>query len=170
MPETSALGAAVVGKTPLKYLYYFMLVSPALCHNFSIFMIHLEIRPGNLVLGLCSNLMSHKSYDSNCLPAGLAKGVEAWNLRRSIDLAMDRFNPRLTLNERDLRHEKWRNAVSRSMHWEDDFEGNPSKLKRDPQNSLLTKDQNLMRASVSPALFIFSSFVLWKISCSLSDL
>ena len=105
------------------------------------------------------------------LLAGMAKGVDAWKAEGTIDLTMDRFLPRLTDNQRDIRYELWKNALNKSFNWVDKREDlkSPS-VPPMPNNTYnLTNHERWLRASLSPAIFFWTSFVLWKISYSFSS-
>ena len=49
------------------------------------------------------------------IAAGMAKGIDAWKTESTVDLTMDRFLPRLTDNERNLRYERWQNIQKSSL-------------------------------------------------------
>ena len=45
----------------------------------------------------------------------MAKGINAWKTEGTVDLTMDRFLPRLTDGERDVRYERWQNIQKSSF-------------------------------------------------------
>ena len=87
--------------------------------------------------------------------AGCSRGIGAWDVHTSHNLTLDRFLPRLTPNERDVKFERWKEAVDRSMNWG---------VKPKP----VTSDEQRLRASIPAAVFAFTSFIIWKIACSRS--
>ena len=103
------------------------------------------------------------------ISAGMAKGVAAWNAKGSMDLTMDRFLPRLTDDQRDIRYESWKNAQKKSFDWADAQDQKQSTASAKSQHNYnLTNHERLLRASVCPAIFFWTSFLLWKISYSFS--
>ena len=99
----------------------------------------------------------------------MAKGVAAWNAKGSMDLTMDRFLPRLTDDQRDIRYESWKNAQKKSFDWADAQDQKQSTASAKSQhNYSLTNHERLLRASVCPAIFFWTSFLLWKFSYSFS--
>ena len=100
--------------------------------------------------------------------ADMAKGVEVWKAQGTVDLTMDRFLPRLTDNQRDVRYEHWKTTLKNSFNWVDTVAS--SHAISPPINTdntyRLTNHERLLRASVSPAIFFWTSFLLWKISHS----
>jgi hypothetical protein len=100
----------------------------------------------------------------------MAKGVDIWKAEGTIDLTMDRFLPRLTDSQRDIRYERWKVAQQNSFNWTDTQTVSPSFASSVPYyNYNLTNHERFLRASVSPAIFLWSSFLLWKVSHSFSS-
>ena len=143
MTETTSLGAAIVGKKECKLYYHETLVLP-MCVQLNIGII---------------------SYFS----AGMAKGVDAWRAEGTIDLTMDRFLPRLTDSQRDIRYERWKFAQKNAFKWTDTQTVSPSFASSLPYNYNLTNHERLLRASVTPAIFLWTSFLLWKVSHSFNS-
>lgn len=105
------------------------------------------------------------------IAAGMAKGVGVWKTEGTMDLTMDKFLPRLTDNQRNIRYELWKNALEKSFNWSDTHKdsASPSKCSMHQNTFNLTNHERLLRASVSPAIFFWTSFLLWKVSCSFSN-
>ena len=99
----------------------------------------------------------------------MAKGINAWKTDGGVDLTMDRFLPRLTDEERDVRYERWKNIQNNSFNWIDKWEKN-NELGQftHNHNRQLTNHERFLRASVSPAIFFWTSFLVWKIAYSFS--
>ncbi|XP_023227686.1 glycerol kinase-like [Centruroides sculpturatus] len=55
------------------------------------------------------------------MAAGMAKGVEVWSLRKEelVNITTDTFLPTITNIERERKYFKWKKAIERSLHWED---------------------------------------------------
>ena len=98
------------------------------------------------------------------IAAGMAKGIDAWKTESTVDLTMDRFLPRLTDNERNVRYERWQNIQKSSFDWTDKQTRNNESSQFG--NHALTNHERILRASVSPAIFFWTSFILWKIAHS----
>ena len=49
----------------------------------------------------------------------MAKGIDTWKTEGTVDLTMDRFLPRLTDSQRDIRYERWKSAQHNSFNWTD---------------------------------------------------
>ena len=121
-----------------------------------------------ILTALNSTLIFNQSLIYFSVLAGMAKGVEVWKAQGTVDLTMDRFLPRLTDNQRDVRYEHWKTALKNSFNWVDTVAS--SRAISPPINTdntyRLTNHERLLRASVSPAIFFWTSFLLWKISHS----
>jgi hypothetical protein len=93
--------------------------------------------------------------------AGQAEGIEVWNSRTSDDTnvaSIDKFQPRLTSEERDVMFERWKDGVERSLGWAKKASSTATAA------SAMTLATNRMFASVAPSVFLFTSFLMWKIA------
>ena len=120
------------------------------------------------LVGTCQKYSDRDFRD----PAGSAHGVDAWDIRASVNSSMDKFLPRLTPDRRDVLYERWRKAVNVSNYWGDgnrqeDETGRPIVSSR-RSHSVTEKEQRL-RASVPFTIFAFTSFLVWKIACTRSQ-
>ena len=148
MTETTSLGAAIVGKM----LNNKLLIKVCIVEKFS------------------GRTNTCYFWQTNYYtPAGMAKGINAWKTDGGVDLTMDRFLPRLTDEERDVRYERWKNIQNNSFNWIDKWEKNNElgQFTHD-HNRQLTNHERFLRASVSPAIFFWTSFLVWKIAYSFS--
>ena len=103
------------------------------------------------------------------IAAGMAKGIDAWKTESTVDLTMDRFLPRLTDGERDVRYERWQNIQKSSFDLADKSKKtNKSSKYLYYGSQTLTNHERFLRASVSPAIFFWTSFLLWKVAHSFS--
>ena len=99
----------------------------------------------------------------------MAKGIDVWKAEGTVDLTMDKFLPRLTDNQRDIRYERWKCAQNKAFIWTDSRNANPCYIQPVPYyNYNLTNHERFLRASVSPAIFFWTSFLLWKFSHTFS--
>ena len=99
----------------------------------------------------------------------MAKGINAWKTEGTVDLTMDRFLPRLTDGERDKRYERWQNIQKSSFDWTDKSDRiNETSKFRYYGSHTLTNHERFIRASVSPAIFFWTSFILWKVAHTFS--
>ena len=98
----------------------------------------------------------------------MAKGVDVWKAQGTVDLTMDRFLPKLTDNQRNVRYELWKSALRNSFDWVETADS--SNVVSPPvitdNTYRLTNHERRLRASVSPAIFFWTSFLIWKISHS----
>ena len=100
----------------------------------------------------------------------MAKGIDTWKAEGTIDLTMDRFLPRLTDTQRDIRYERWKFAQQNPFNWTDTQTASTSFASSVPYyNYNLTNHERFLRASVSPAIFFWTSFLLWKVSHSFAS-
>jgi glycerol kinase len=99
--------------------------------------------------------------------AGQADGIDIWENRHdSIQksekthhvASLDKFLPRLSEEDRDLRFSRWKDAVGRSEGW----------VKSQDQIKATTK-ANRIYASVPAAIFVFSSFILWRVAACFAN-
>ncbi|KRT83796.1 hypothetical protein AMK59_3777 [Oryctes borbonicus] len=60
--------------------------------------------------------MSESTALGAAMVAGAAVGV--WNLSNKLDLGVETWLPKFTENERDIRYYKWKEAIERSLGWE----------------------------------------------------
>merc|ERR1712228_647513 len=101
--------------------------------------------------------------------AGMAKGIDTWKTEGTVDLTMDKFLPRLTDDQRDIRYERWKCAQNKAYARTDSRDANPWYIQPVPHyNYNLTNHERFLRASVSPAIFFWTSFLLWKFSYTFS--
>ncbi|XP_050034558.1 glycerol kinase 3 isoform X1 [Dermacentor andersoni] len=101
------------------------------------------------------------------IAAGAAAGINVWSLdsRSFPKITTDVFEPSILPAEREQRFSKWKDAVSRSKHWQ---EVNPEEVKRKQQG----KNWWLM-SSIPAGIFVTSSFatlLLAKSLCKTSKL
>jgi len=97
--------------------------------------------------------------------AGQAEGIDLWEKRADPKWdkthhvsSLDKFMPRLSDEERDVRFARWRDAVGRSLGW----------AKTTEEVKSMTPTDRIY-ASVPAAIFICSSFLLCKIADSLAQ-
>ncbi|KAH8022885.1 hypothetical protein HPB51_006243 [Rhipicephalus microplus] len=86
------------------------------------------------------------------IAAGAADGIDVWSLdsQNFPKVTTDVFEPSILPAEREQRFAKWKDAVSRSKHWQ---EVNPDEAKKKQQG----KSWWLM-SSIPAGIFITSSF------------
>ncbi|XP_042904867.1 glycerol kinase-like [Parasteatoda tepidariorum] len=79
------------------------------------------------------------------MAAGAAKGIEVWDIDSTVSngVTTETFYPNISSEERNSKYSSWKNAVKRSMRWEDD-----------------KVIDNPILKSLPGGLFVFSSFVL----------
>lgn len=65
-------------------------------------------------------LMTEATALGAAIAAGVAEGIAVWDLDNTVDVPCDIFYPRMTDNEREILHLKWKKAVERSLGWEVD--------------------------------------------------
>ncbi len=75
--------------------------------------------------------------------------------------SIDKFQPRLTSEERDVRYERWKDAVERSFNW---IKEPPVVVADNEAEIVMTLASSKMYASLSPAIFLWTSFLLWKLA------
>lgn len=59
--------------------------------------------------------------ESTALGAAMVAGaaVQCWDIEtRTMDISHKMWTPKLSAEERDLRYDKWKMAVERTMNWE----------------------------------------------------
>ncbi|KAJ1526179.1 hypothetical protein ONE63_009338 [Megalurothrips usitatus] len=71
-------------------------------------------------------LMTEATALGAAIAAGVAEGVDVWDLDSTVDVPCDIFYPRMNDNEREILHQKWKKAVERSLGWEVDLAEEPS--------------------------------------------
>lgn len=86
------------------------------------------------------------------IAAGAAEGIDVWSLdsRNFPKITTDVFEPSILPAEREQRFSKWKDAVSRSLHWQ---EVNPEEAKRKQQGRSWW-----VMSSIPAGLFVTSSF------------
>ena len=109
-----------------------------------------------------------------------------WDLKTFGDeVTTDKFLPRLTEEERDLRFERWKLAVKKSLGWlrEEDLEEEEEDCEEVEREERQTRDSSSnqqqrvkahkprvsratkrLYASIPGTVFAFSSFVIWALS------
>ena len=75
--------------------------------------------------------------------------------------SIDKFQPRLTTEERDVKYERWKDAVERSFGW---IKEPPVVVDDNEAAIVMTFASSKMYASLAPAIFLWSSFLLWKLA------
>jgi len=140
----------------------------------------LQILADNIGIPVLRPSMPETSALGAAIMAGCAKGVDVWDVRASIHTTMDKFMPRLTPDERDLRYELWQQAVDLSVFWakrathSNTSSSNTSSFDKLTQvrslpspprwHSPSTDRDRRLRASVPFTIFAFASFLVWKIA------
>lgn len=81
--------------------------------------------------------------------AGMAEGVNVWDLVNTPKVVSDVFYPTISEDERDIRYSKWKMAIERSLNWEPE-----------PKTQIEEKKENTSLKSVAPALFVVVSLGL----------
>ena len=80
------------------------------------------------------------------------------------EVTLDKFVPRLTEEARNIKFERWKMAVSRSLGW---IMSAADKASTDPKVSDST---HRLYASIPGAVFAFSTFAILKLATVLSEL
>ena len=93
-----------------------------------------------------------------------------WDLKAlGDDVTSDKFLPRLTEEERDLRFERWKLAVKKSLGWlgddalqdeDDEDEDGSFNVRR----ATVTRATKRLYASIPGTVFAFTSFLMWMLS------
>ncbi|XP_054282634.1 glycerol kinase-like [Macrosteles quadrilineatus] len=87
------------------------------------------------------------------MAAGSAEGIGVWDLNNMQPVPSDTYLPTITDDERDLRYDKWKKAIQKSLGW--DLDATPRKTNG---NNL---ENNIRVLSMVPCgLFFVSSFAL----------
>jgi hypothetical protein len=94
--------------------------------------------------------------------AGQAEGIDVWETRPDSGhetSSIDKFQPRLTSEERDVKFERWKEAVQRSFGWiVEPISGDESAA----TSTTTTVASSRIHASMGPTIFLWTSFLIWK--------
>ncbi len=88
------------------------------------------------------------------IAAGSAERIAVWDTENVGESSKDTFMPRLTEDEREIRFERWKDAVQRSLDWASS---------KDNAKTASTSSSRLLR-SVAPAIYFFTSFLIFKLA------
>lgn len=79
----------------------------------------------NLLMQLQANLtgvkvIKPKMAESTALGAAMVAGaaVGIWDMKETVEIPTEIWEPTYTENERDMRYSRWKMAVERSMGWD----------------------------------------------------
>ncbi|XP_025831474.1 glycerol kinase-like isoform X2 [Agrilus planipennis] len=86
--------------------------------------------------------------------AGIAEGIEVWDLNYMSSVPNDVFYPCISENERDVKYNRWKLAIEKSLDWNRQYEGRS-------RHSQILK-------SLPGSLFIMSSFIMLVVAEFLS--
>ncbi|XP_029832359.2 glycerol kinase isoform X1 [Ixodes scapularis] len=115
------------------------------------------------LLGICvvRPQMSETTALGAAIAAGAAEGINVWSLdsNKFPSVTTDVFEPSILPTERESRYAKWKDAVRRSMHWQD----TPDDANRKRQGS-----QWWILSSIPAGAFIMASFATLLVAQSLS--
>ncbi|KAK6622653.1 hypothetical protein RUM43_008495 [Polyplax serrata] len=94
-------------------------------------------------------IMTETTALGAAMMAGMAEGINMWDLQNTPKVVCDIFSPTISDDERDLKYSRWQMAIERSLNWEPEL--NRDKMKR--------KKLNL----VTPSIFVMVSLgiLLW---------
>ena len=101
----------------------------------------------------------------NIIAAAQADGIELWENRLEVKndkgyyvSSLDKFLPGSSAEERDMRFNRWKDAVSRSLGWV-----------KSKETVRKTSSTNQIYASLPAAIFVCSTFLLLKIAACLDS-
>ena len=92
-----------------------------------------------------------------------------WNLDNLKTVTLEEFRPSITEDERDVRYERWSQALKRSFEWNSSKkgEGISSENVSSASANFETERNRRLYASIPAAVYLFSSFLLCKLADSL---
>ena len=101
------------------------------------------------------------------ISAGQADGIELWENRMEATKtdkayyvsSLDKFLPGSSPEEREMRFERWKDAVYRSLGW----------MKSKDENARKSSSTNQIYASLPAAIFFCSTFLLLKLAACLKS-
>lgn len=91
-------------------------------------------------------LMAESTALGAAIAAGLAEGIEVWDLATEHDTPSDVFYPEVSEDERDIRYSRWKMAIKRSLKWK-------------PDEKEETNEDEAIKSSIPGSLFVFGIFL-----------
>ncbi|XP_072390839.1 glycerol kinase 3-like isoform X3 [Diabrotica undecimpunctata] len=98
------------------------------------------------------------------IAAGIAEGIEVWQIDKILPVPCDNFTPQISENLRDIKYSRWKMAIDRSLGWAKPAKSNaalnlPRMVKWDDENS-----ERKIASAVPAGLFVIGAAAIIVIS------
>lgn len=132
-----------------------ILVDGGMSHNDTLMQLQADL----LGLPVSRHSMAETTALGAAMAAGQAKGIEVLDMDHQSRPTIDTFQPLLDPDVRDVRFERWRLAVTKSLNWH-----------RTKDQTDVTEEKHRLISSVPGSLFVFTSIALHFLSQKLAQL
>jgi len=122
-----------------------ILVDGGMSHNDTLMQLQADL----LGLPVSRHSMAETTALGAAMAAGQAKGIEVLDMEHQSRPTIDTFQPLLDPDVRDVRFERWRLAVTKSLDWH-----------RTKEQSDVTEEKHRLISSVPGSIFVFTSIAL----------